>query len=271
MITHPQAYWRAVAKVIDAEERKVASYLCDEDHRLDLARAAILRKIIAQETPTKFRTGNGLVLFPTGTPPLCSEPVDVLVHEPAAEEPFYDVGPLALVPHNAVRFAIEVVPVLNEQTFVSLLAVNDSLRPFIAHGARVPVFGLGFDGVPFEALVGYVAAAGRANRLKVAPPNRFANWPVCVAVHRQNYVGIRPTAHVLGGTYWFCAFDCDRATRDGTGLAMAEFFRCYYELLAGKQLEGPRFRQWYNDFPVAPEAKVFITPEGQVQQGLIPA
>src|SRR5688572_19857802 len=104
---HPLGYWKAVAAAIDAEEKKAASYLPDEAH-LDQVRVAILRQALAQETPQRFRVGTGLIVHPFVVPPVVSPRLDVIVHEPAAEQAYYQSGDFALVAHNAARFAFEV-------------------------------------------------------------------------------------------------------------------------------------------------------------------
>ena len=265
---HPDAYWQGVSQIIEGESMKARAYVTHAQS-LGIAREAIVRRILINETPTRYEVKTGLIRNPHGQASDSSRQCDLLVYDPAFDPPLYRVDDFVVVPNSVARFVVEVKSILDNGAFTEVLQVHDSLIQF-----QVPCFAFGFDGVAFNTFVTYIRDAVRANRLQLPPERLDLNWPKCVAVHSKNYVAVLPVLRPANSTnVYICLIDYRKANQDapiGSGQATASFLQFYYALLNNKSLPQDMVKSWFNALPIQNEGKVWITTEGVVNNGTIP-
>jgi hypothetical protein len=160
-----------------------------------------------------------------------------------------------VVTPQATRFVIETKSYLDKERFRSILDIWESVRPF-----SVPTAGFAFEGVAFKTFLGFLAEQVRGDS---------HNLPECIAVHQGNYLAFRPRSIFLPDTMNYFAFDFGKAGADSTGKATAAFLKLYAGwLLEGRKHPANQFDwklpSWFFDMPLPPEAKKWISPDGNI-------
>jgi hypothetical protein len=178
--THPDAYWKAVALGIEAENRKATVYI-KHDLSLGIAREAILRRVLINETPGPFEVKTGLIRVSRPGDPAdghTSKQCDLLVYNPHTDPPLYRMDDFVVVPQSAARYVVEVKSDLkDDKGFRKILAMGQSLRP-----CQVPLGAFAYDGVGFDTFVDYVVRHIDGDAV---------NLPECFAVHSRDFVAFR--------------------------------------------------------------------------------
>jgi hypothetical protein len=217
--THPPEYWKALAQQLDAENIEARVYVT-HDPSLGLAREAILRKYVMDETPGPFEVRTGLIRHqPSGRNPIVSNQCDLLVYDPHKDPPFYRMENFVVVSKQVASAVVEVKSYLDNSRFGEIINVWRGVAPF-----GVPVLGFAYDGVTFETFLEYVAAQINTPRelASAAPDIRLV--PECIAVHERNYVGFR-CRNIEGCCQAWHYFALNFGSEPGSALAF--FFQLY--------------------------------------------
>ena len=105
---HPPKYWQAVANVLEGESAKAEVYV---NHSLSLgvAREAILRNIVMDETPGPFSVKTGIIRE-SSSGDLVSRQCDLLIFDPNVDTPFYKMDEFVVIPSACARCVIACQP-----------------------------------------------------------------------------------------------------------------------------------------------------------------
>jgi hypothetical protein len=266
-------YWHAVAKAIDAEDEKLSLFV-DHPGELGTAREAILRHFLVAQTPEPFRIETGFIchlLTKVGSsdPPdrWTSMQCDLLVYNPQIARPYYAIENLVVLPREVVAAIIEVKSDLGEKTFQQMLALWEN-----THWLVKPVLGFAYEGWTFDTFVEKLTEAIRDRRFGV---------PNCIAVHRRNYVFIRsgyrlaPTTPDRHRPAQYQVAVNFGATENMQGVSSGCFLDTFLRQLppAGGHSSLPietYLPRWFNQLPLAAEAKVVTADDGSVSHGPFP-
>jgi len=267
-------YWRPIAQGIDVEDRRVRLYV---RHKLSLgiAREAILREVLINQTPEPLRVKTGFVV--DAYPKLVtSNQCDILVYDPSVSQPLYKIDEFVVVPFHATRIIAEVRSTMGITSSTKSIGGLDQVFKVWQSTKQLPVapptFGFGYKGVTFDNFVSAMAA--RVN-------NDIMNVPECIAVHKMNYLCIRVTRRNVGADPRLTApkvcvaFDFSQSDKDTEGFATALFLE-YYNLIVHPRrhhdvitIENTRDYSIQSGLPVG--GIRIIHEDGTVAQGPIPA
>jgi hypothetical protein len=168
---------------------------------------------------------------------------------------------------------------LKDAGFRAFLDVHTSILRLEGRGGGrvfIPTFGYGLTGVAFSTCVTYLKKAVKANRLKVDAFQRHLNWPVCVAVQDKNYIGVRPLHLTTGKPIAFLLANFTnvqgKEAEPPDGIETGIFLDIYGEVLRLKRdaLHDASLYEWFNNLPLQPAGKVWITEDGVSHNGNIP-
>jgi hypothetical protein len=274
MVTHPLDFQRGIAMVLKGESLKAGCYVTHAAS-LGVLREKMVSSFVRNETPGRFRVETGLIRNHARN--ISSRQCDLLVHESALRPPLYRWEDFVVVDHREARAVLEVKSNLGKKDFEAFLDVHTSILELEAVGqgqAFIPTFGYGLKGVGFSKCLGYVRGAVKTNRLKLDSPHKHLNWPVCVAVQEKNYIGVRPL-HLLIGQPAFLLADLTKLQDENAepldGIETGIFLDIYSEVLRLERdaLVDTELYAWFNQLPLQPEGKVWVTEDGVAHKGNI--
>jgi hypothetical protein len=247
---HPPAYWQAVAKGLEAESEKAAVYVT---HALSLgiAREAIFRRVLIDETPAPYLVKTGLIRQRSQGGDV-SRQCYLLVYDPS-DTPFYRMDEFVVVPASIAKIVVEVKSGLQGDDLEQIMNVWKSTRPL-----GVQTMGFAYEGMTVDTFLQH------ATRLFGTDT---ANLPVCVAVHDRNYQGIRPTTFAgdAGLPFFVLRFEAFGPT--GTAMSTAYFMQWYYWLLTNRSLDLSHLKDWFNRVPLPADAKYRLMSDGSILPG----
>jgi hypothetical protein len=245
---HPEAYWRAVAKGLEAESEKASLYVT---HRpsLGVAREAIFRRILIDETPSRYSVKTGLIREKSSDGNV-SRQCDLLVYDPTDDTPFYRMGEFVVVCDAMARMVVEVKSNLTKKQLPDILNIWRSTRIL-----SKPTHIFAYQGLSFKNFVAEMSNVIKANSI---------DSPPCVAVHSKNYLAIRATHWMSPCPHPYLILDFRRIKGDSFGMATAYFLQWYFQVLDGGSLDSNRVTDWFNRVPVTVAAKAKIAPDGTV-------
>ena len=273
MVAHDNNFSRGVAMVLQGESLKASCYVTHAAS-LGVLREKMVGNFVRHETPERFRVETGLVRNHAMN--RTSRQCDLLVHEPGLAAPLYRWEDFVIVHHSAARAVVEIKSEMEKSDFEHLLDVHASVMEIELLGggaAFIPTFGYGLSGVTFDTFLGYIQDALASNRLGAADAQKHLNWPVCVAVQRRNYLGMRPLVGETGRPFAFCVVDLSKATEEWAkpvdGIETGFFLQIYTEILRLKRdaLKDASLYEWFNKLPVADGGKASVTPDGNIHKG----
>jgi hypothetical protein len=261
MFTHSAEFYRAISLGIEAENLKATVYV-RHGASLGTARENNLREVLEDSTPAPFKLATGLLHDTFHDGPRCSSQCDVLVYDPTVDPPKYAFRDFVVLDPRTARLVVEVKSTLGEKKFGHILEVATSVRQF-----RIPTMAFAYRSVTFESFVGYFASAFRDACARDDAPQ----LPYCAAVHKNNYLAIRPHHTQPTDRPYVMLVDFGRRSRETTGYAAALFLQFYDMLLRGKtKLYSGALYQWFNGLTSLPaEQRVYIGADGQPHRGEI--
>jgi hypothetical protein len=124
---HPEAYWKAVAKGLEAESEKAAVYV-SHNPSLGVAREIMFKELLIKETPGPYLIRTGIVReSPSGG--MVSKQCDLIVYDPHAGTAFYSIKDFVVVPKTIARVVIDIKSEINAEKLAEIVAVTQSLGP----------------------------------------------------------------------------------------------------------------------------------------------
>ena len=255
---HPKEYWQAVAKGLEAESEKASVYVT---HALSLgiAREAILRRVLIDETPGAYLVKTGLIREKSQGG-VVSRQCDLLVYNPADDTPFYRMDDFVVIPAAMAKIVVEVKSGLNakekDSDLEQIMDIWSSNRLL-----SIQTMGFAYEGMMPETFIQHAIRLFK---------NDTANLPVCLAVHSRNYLGIRPATYALGQNLPFFLLKFGAFGADGAAMATAYFLQWYSMLLNKSPLELHYVKDWFNRVQLPTEAKCRIMSDGSVIEGDMP-
>ncbi len=277
MVFHKPDFCRGVAMVLQGESLKARAYVT---HNASLGglRERIVRRLIRDQTPSRFHVETGLVHNQSTRS--TSRQCDILVHESVTRAPLYRWEDFVVVNSGEARAVVEVKSALNRETFEALLNVHGSLVEMALaskHASITPLFGFALNGVEFSTFVDYLRSAAGDNRLNLDDKIRYLNWPVCIAVQHQNYIAVRPLQMMAnsGCQLGICALDFGKSQSESDecidGIETGYFVETYNRVLCegDHALFAEALYSWFNGLPIDDEGKVWVTPDGTAHHGKI--
>lgn len=233
---------------------------------LGTGREAIIRKLLAEQTPEPYRINTGFVVY-APDPRRCSSQCDVLVYDPKVSQPLYRIDEFVVVPPEATRLVIEV----RSNMSVTRKKREGARRPgldqvFAVHASMAffarSVLGFGFDGPTFGTLL-----TGVVQRMQGKPEN----VPDCILVHRRNYILIRVAdPHVPDGPNktLFLGIDFAPLGTAAEGFATALFMRlCHERLTSLMPYNADIIALWARDMKIPHEKLKVIRSTGEIEEG----
>jgi len=270
-------HWQLIAETMALEERRVRHFV-GHRYTLGVAREAILRGVLINQTPIPLQVGTGFIAIP-GPPLATSKQCDILVFDPSRRQPLYRQHEFVVIPPSAAKMIIEVRATMTtsairrKKKIVGLrtkprisglehvFAVANSALKFHAY---LPVFGYGFDGPDFGT---FVAALFRALG------NDILNAPECFAVQNKNYVAIRILHSVLSprpnhpAPELYVAVDFSKCKTNMDGLATADFLGFYDQRVRGQHIYLEAMRDHVNKLGLPANAIHILEQGGKRRTG----
>lgn len=265
--------------VLNGESLKAQTYV-PHGTSLGTLRERMVRSFLRDETPDRFRVETGLIRDHRRD--RTSRQCDLLVHDQWTTTPLYRYGDFVIVDSNMARAVVEVKSDLDKAGVEGVLDVNASVTGLFGRGqgAYVPTFGYGLTGATIETLAEHLMAAPAADRvaregLGVLPAH--LNWPVCIAVQNRNIIGIRPRGNITGDNMpvYFCLADLAKPVPGQTaavnGFETGLFISWYGAWLNKRDdvLCTRSVYQWFDQLPLLPDGKIYVSSEGTVSHGNI--
>jgi hypothetical protein len=249
---HPEAYWQAVAKGLEAESEKAAVYVT-HGASLGVAREAIFARLLRNETPGPFRVKTGLVRGGARRSVVTSRQCDLLIYNPDENTPHYAMEEFVVVPADCARIVVEVKSTLNKMHFKKAIEVWKSTRSL-----SIPTLSFAYQGMAFKGFVTYMSQIIKADALDSIQ---------CVAVHAKNYLAIRATQWAGKMPHPYLVLNFRKLGAKGFGMATAYFLQWYARILEIRSLPANQVADWFNRVALPEEAKAQIAPDGTVTYG----
>jgi len=254
-------FCRGVAMVLQGESLKAKCYVT-HNQSLGVLREKMVRNFIRHETPERYRVETGLIRnHQTGE---TSRQSDLLIHDSLTNPPLYRWEDFVVVHTGSAKAAVEVKSDLNEEEFKRFLGFQDSVTG-LYDSSPIPIFGFALDGVKFKTFLEYVKGTVRENRKQLSDHiERDVNWPFCIAVQGQKYLGI-----CVSGRSRFLAIDFSKAKSEdlrSEGVETAMFLHFYssiFERGSVNLCSGSLFR-WFNAIDVESGGKAWVDTEGNI-------
>ena len=259
--------------VLKGESLKASCYVT-HGSSLGILREKMVSRLLVQETPDRFRVETGLIR--NHTHEKTSRQCDLLVYEPQLEATLYRWEDFVVVHDTSARAVVEVKSNLEKSDFDDLLNIHRSLidLEFQKPGqVFIPTFGYALQGVTFDTFVSYLRQAIIENPLGLDNDKKLLNLPVCIAVQSRNYLAVRPFARPTGSIDCVCAINLAMAIESdkhpADGIETGFFLQIYSEVLRLRigALNAGILYEWFNNLPLKPEGKMWITVDGEVHQG----
>ena len=286
MSIHDDAFCQGVAKVLQGESQKAATYVT-HGTSLGTLREKMVGNFIRHETPERFKVETGLIR--SQIKQITSRQCDILVHEPWDEAPLYRYEDFVIVNASASRAVIEVKSNFTKEHFASMLKINASVKIFelISGGkSRTPVLAYGLEGPTGETLAEYLTEDLSSQRfqeegLEGSDVPKHLNWPDCIAIQRRNIIGFRPSYSFPNRAqenwpYCFCILDLTKAAQEpkppADGIETGIFINLYDINIRNEieKLTTDTLYRWFNEMPLLDEGKIWIHPDGTINHGNIP-
>jgi hypothetical protein len=270
MIAHIDDFCKGIAMVLQGESLKAKCYVT-HNSSLGQLREKIVSRFVRHETPEKYRVETGLVRHHDAG--ITSRQCDLLVHDPGKASPIYRWEDFVVVRHFAAQAVLEVKSNLYKDEFKELVIVHGSLIA-MSGSIPIPTFGYGLTGATFNTCVEYVKDAVNNNLLNLANDQKHLNWPNCFVIQDTHCIGIRPMEQGSSKPLSFCLVDLAQADDTSYGVDGIEtgfFLQIYTASLEDRRRafgEGTVY-QWFNQLPISPEGKAWVTPDGTVHKGNI--
>lgn len=239
------AIWQAVSLGIDADDQKI-HLLVHHNLSRGIAREAILRKIMVQHTPLPFRVSTGFIYSPNAhaAPP---KQCDVLVHDLTGYQPYFQIDEFIVATQQSTKVIAEVKTTIGNNELDDVVNMQCYSLQYGVH-----TLGFGFSGLTFVNFSQGI--------LRLLQTHSIHDLPPCIAVHEQNYIGIRGM--------WGRGRDCYLTINFGQtkGMAVAYFLNVYDTIIRNNRLEFQSVNDWFNnELPnVLPNDKTWITKAGAV-------
>ena len=273
MSAHSIEFCRGIAKVIQGESEKAASYV---KHGVSLGtlREKIITRLLRDNTPGAWDVETGFVL--DGKTQEVSRQCDVLVHDSSGVAPYYRWENFVVVDSQQAKSVIEVKSELDKETFKDILNVYSSIVALRESREKIPFLAYALSGLTAQTLAEHVSAAVQANEMNYEAKGRIMNVPACLAVQNRNYVAIRPSGRIDPklDLNW-CVFDFSGLPEGQQPVDGIEtgYFVWLYGLLAKRPAEYTTARNVYNGFngmEVPDNSKIWVDSSGEIHQGPIP-
>jgi hypothetical protein len=248
---HPEAYWQAVAKGLEAESEKAAVYVT-HGASLGVAREAIFANLLKNETPGPFRVRTGLIRGKLGNV-VTSRQCDLLIYNPDENTPHYAMEEFVVVPADCAKIVVEVKSTLNKKHFKRAIDVWKSTRPL-----SIPTLSFAYQGMAFKGFLAYMSQIIKADALDSIQ---------CVAVHSKNYLAIRATQWAGKMPHPYLVLNFRKFGAKGFGMATAYFLQWYARILDIRTLPANQVANWFNRVDLPKDAKGKIAPDGTVTYG----
>jgi hypothetical protein len=249
---HPEAYWQAVARGLEAESEKAAVYVT-HGGSLGVAREVIFANLLKNETPGPYRVRTGLIRGKVGKNILTSRQCDVLVYNPNDNTPHYAIEEFVVVPADCARVVVEVKSTLNKKHFKHAIDVWNSTRQF-----NIPALCFAYQGIGFKEFVTYMSEVIKADAFNSLP---------CFAVHGSNYLAVRAPQCTGIMKQPYLVLNFREFGEKGLGMATAYFLQWYAQTLDNERPRAEKVWNWFNRVDLPKDAKVKIAPNGTVNYG----
>ena len=246
---HPPKYWQAVANVLEGESAKAEVYV---NHSLSLgvAREAILRNIVMDETPGPFSVKTGIIRE-SSSGDLVSRQCDLLIFDPNVDTPFYKMDEFVVIPSACARVVIECKSKIDSNAMPTVIDIWQSTRPM-----SISTLVFGFDGVKFNTFTKSCVDLMDGDTV---------NLPPCICNHKQNYLAIRASEMAPGVGRTYHVLDFDKFENENKGcMATAYFLQWYSWILRNRTVDAKQVNDWFNRLNLPDEAKIVIHSDGTV-------